>query len=1775
MIRSHTRLLPGAPLWFFATALILGLLWGALPINAQKKDLQPAAPLITYETWSDFRPQGWVLTVPLTSSVSVSDPAGLQPLTAAYRLSLNGGGTWSDWSTTGLTVTGAVSTTQFLTVTGLSLPDSATDNLLQFQIVNSLAVTLTSQAYTVTVDTAPPTSIVTSPVHNQIYRTVSSIAGTAGDATSGVITVSVSIQDTTTGLYWNGTAWGASEAWPDASGTNNWTLSGNLPSWANGRTYVVRSRARDAAGHLETPGAGVSFVIDSLAPPPPIGLAAQPSGWSNSATFTVTWTAPADASGIVAAYYKLDAVPTAPTDGTRVVTNNIITGIAPAGDGIHFLYVWLEDGVGNVDHNQRAAVSLYVDRTAPGAPSNLISLPDGWTNQNAFTETWDNPADLSGIVGAYYKLGSTGPTSPTDGTFVSTTNIITNIAVPGEGRFNIFVWLMDAAGNVNHQNRNVELDAFWYDPTPPTTTVSLNGPLGGGGWYTASVTATFTATDLSSGPAATHYRLDGSTWLTGTQAVITSEGQHTLDYYSTDIAGNRETTRTTNIWLDITPPTTTHTLQGSLGGGGWYTGNVTVTLTVGDAASGPAATFYRIDGGGWVSGTQAVLNVSGTRIVDYYSRDVAGNVETSRTATVLLDRTPPTTSVILTGTEGFSGWHLSPVTVTLAVTDAHSGPLHTFYRINGGAWLTGTTFLLNSDGIYTLDYYSTDVAGNRESTRTTTVRIDTQAPGAPIGLVSLPDGWTNRNAFTETWTSPGDFSGIAGAYYKLGSSGPVSPTDGTFVSTTNIITDIAVPGDGKFTIFVWLVDGAGNADHRNRNVDVDAFWYDATPPNTAFSAQGPSSPAGWYRGPVTVTLSPTDAASGVATTVHRLDGGAWLTPTQFIVTGDGSHTLDYYSTDIAGNQETTRTASIPIDTQPPTTTLQIGSAPGPDGWYTQSVTITFVVTDAGSGPDVTYFRLDGGAWLTGTQYILSAEGQHTLDYYSVDRAGNAESIRSASFKVDRTPPLTAYILDGVMGDESWFRSAVTVTLVPTDAGSGVATTLYRVDGGAWLTGTVFTIASDGVHTVEFYSVDLINNIETTYPLEIKIDTQPPGAPVAIVLTPSTWTPINQFSIQWANPSDLSGIAGAYYKLDAEPTSPTDGIFVPGLNSISGITVTTEGAHPIYLWLKDRAGNVDHLFRNVGPPLRYDATPPTTTITLQGTAGENNWFTSAVTFTLTSTDTMSGVRAIRFAVDGGDWITATSAVLATSGKHTVEYLAEDIAGNVEVTQTATIRIDSEPPSLPVQVITGPIGWSRFNDFYATWESPLDTSGIAGAYYKLGAPPTGPHDGTFITSTGVITGITVPGDGRHDFHIWLRDNAGNTDANRRITVQRAFWYDATPPRTTAIVTGTAGTNGWYISALTVTLSMTDATSGVAATWWQLDGGQWSTGISFTVNSEGPHEGSFFSVDAAGNGENVQHLPLRIDRRPPSVTILPLAAEQPSPNFQVTWAGLDPEPGSGVASYDVQVRDGAGGPWTNWQTGTLADSAVFLGQRGHTYYFRARVRDLASHQSAYPTSEPFVRTTVQAVANGDFGTGNFANWNTAGILVRSVVPISDGPDGGSTLAARLGGPEYGPSIELPGNVPVGAAIISQTINVPALADVPQPRLSFWYRVLTYDVMYSNTYQKYYDTFDVTIRDSQATTATLVLRDGNPTQSYGTLYDTGWRRAMIDLRPYAGRSITLEFANWNREDNRFNTYTYLDNVQVLNWPAARRFLPLAFVARRGAHQSLSPAPETRERAR
>jgi hypothetical protein len=309
------------------------------------------------------------------------------------------------------------------------------------------------------------------------------------------------------------------------------------------------------------------------------------------------------------------------------------------------------------------------------------------------------------------------------------------------------------SGNIPLAQRDTAMP--FPDFTPPVTTIDIGIPkatVGPNTYVTSATPLTLTADDLTpdnnptSGIEFTKYKIDAGSWITYTGSFTLSaamgDGPHTIYYYSQDNAGNVEPQESSTVILDNTPPTTTlyiGTPQYISGPSTYVTSATTFTLSATDnSGSGVAHTYYKIGAGAWIEGTIfTIAGPDGTYGFQWYSKDYLGNTESTHSGTVILDNTPPTTTLAIgipQYTDASSNLYVATWTpFTLSATDGGSGVAQTCYRIHNATYNSGwlpyaAPFTLAGLGedTYIIEYNSTDNVGNVEPTHTITVILDSK-----------------------------------------------------------------------------------------------------------------------------------------------------------------------------------------------------------------------------------------------------------------------------------------------------------------------------------------------------------------------------------------------------------------------------------------------------------------------------------------------------------------------------------------------------------------------------------------------------------------------------------------------------------------------------------------------------------------------------------------------------------------------------------------------------------------------------------------------------------------------------------------------------------------------------------------------------------------------------------------------------------------------------------------------------------------------------------------
>jgi hypothetical protein len=131
---------------------------------------------------------------------------------------------------------------------------------------------------------------------------------------------------------------------------------------------------------------------------------------------------------------------------------------------------------------------------------------------------------------------------------------------------------------------------------------------------------------------------------------------------------------------------------------------------------------------------------------------------------------------------------------------------------------------------------------------------------------------------------------------------------------------------------------------------------------------------------------------------------------------------------------------------------------------------------------------------------VARAGAVSVRVFTPAPGGGLSAALFADVRDDGVPPVTA--VSGLKG--TWHRATTTFTLVATDVGLGVERTFYRVGlSGDYAIGTKVTVkapmnhSNDGLHTVQFFSIDRVLNWEfPVKQVQVGIDTQPPRTAVA-------------------------------------------------------------------------------------------------------------------------------------------------------------------------------------------------------------------------------------------------------------------------------------------------------------------------------------------------------------------------------------------------------------------------------------------------------------------------------------------------------------------------------------------------------------------------------------------------------------------------------------------------------------------------------------------------------
>jgi hypothetical protein len=543
-------------------------------------------------------------------------------------------------------------------------------------------------------------------------------------------------------------------------------------------------------------------------------------------------------------------------------------------------------------------------------------------------------------------------------------------------------------------------------------------------------------------------------------------------------------------------------------------------------------------------------------------------------------------------------------------------------------------------------------------------------------------------------------------------------------------------------------------------------------------------------------------ATGLGSDVHQI---RWYNPSNVLKDTSANSTSgnlqDTYTPDASGTW-TVRAIKVPDGSIAATATFVVSVADTTPPVITPSVTGTagangWYTSNVTVSWNVSDPESNIGSSTGCAPTTLSAETTGETVTCSATNGAGASNSASVTIKIDKTGPTAVTLAAvGTQGLNGWYTSDVTITATGNDSISSPVTCTAAQSLTTDTSGT----------TVNGACTNAAGLTTNAAPLTIKLDKTGPTAVLAVTAgtAGSNGWYTSDVTIRTTGTDSLSGPATC--TLDQFQTAETAGAVFNG-SCINAAGLKTDAA-PL--------------------TVKLDKTPPTATLTVTtGMAGPNGWYTSDVTIGTSGTDSISSPVTC----------TAPQTLTSDTAGTTVNGSCTNQAGLKTDAAALTVKLDKTPPTATLAVTAGTQGANGWH----TSSVALTTTGAD----SISGPVvcTGPQYQTTETTGALFNGSCTNAAGL------------KTDA-APLTVK----LDTTPPSAALTVTaGTAGSNGWYVSDVTVGTTGTDSISGPVV----------CTGLQYQTTETAGTVFNGSCTNNAGLSANAAPLTVKLDKTPPAVT------------------------------------------------------------------------------------------------------------------------------------------------------------------------------------------------------------------------------------------------------------------------------------------------------------------
>lgn len=365
----------------------------------------------------------------------------------------------------------------------------------------------------------------------------------------------------------------------------------------------------------------------------------------------------------------------------------------------------------------------------------------------------------------------------------------------------------------------------------------------------------------------------------------------------------------------------------------------------------------------------------------------------------------------------------------------------------------------------------------------------------------------------------------------------------------------------------------------------------------------------------------------------------------------------------------------------------------------------FEAEDGMSGLKDVYYSLNGAGFVAASRSPLqiSEEGTYSVQFYAVDNVGNVEDFHVYDFVVDHTAPVTSHEINGINKNRVLAPDA-TISLSSADSLSGVYRIWYAVDDSdfeVYRKPIPVARLKDGGGKITYYSEDHVGNSE---------DHKFIGTLASSRSNKDDQGEVFDYYIDREPPVAEFNFEGDYYESDREYISGSTRIVLSAKDDKSGVQkilysynsfmtsetyevpFAPEGNSPVEIsyaavdWVENTALEKERHFY-------IDRLAPETKISFDGPVFRNRdtLFVAAQTkMILKATDKESGVKTVKYQLNGHENHYGEPFVVDQSGKHLLQYSSADNVNNQEEGKTLEFVVDKEGPSIHHHFSVEPIG-----------------------------------------------------------------------------------------------------------------------------------------------------------------------------------------------------------------------------------------------------------------------------------------------------------------------------------------------------------------------------------------------------------------------------------------------------------------------------------------------------